>query len=228
MTERPADIFQHIPVDFHFPEFARRIRMEHTGQSRKDIDAVLGRALPLLNPKAVYKVSYIGERNQDRITLDNVDFRSKALSDNLQQVQRVFPYVATCGHEVDELVVDAADFLAQFWIDTLKVMALESALRFLEKHIKAKHHIEQLSSMNPGSGEQDFWPIEQQKNLFALFGDVQALIHVRLTDSCLMIPNKSVSGLYFATDAKFETCQFCSRDNCPRRRAPYNESHPQF
>lgn len=38
------------------------------------------------------------------------------------------------------------------------------------------------------------WPLTQQQPLFTLLGDPEASIGVQLTDSLLMIPNKSLSG----------------------------------
>ena len=76
--------------------------------------------------------------------------------------------------------------------------------------------------MAPGSGAADVWPITQQKELFSIFGSVENLIGVRLTDTCLMIPIKSVSGIFFQTETTFETCQLCSRETCIGRRAPYD------
>jgi hypothetical protein len=80
--------------------------------------------------------------------------------------------------------------------------------------------------MAPGSGAADVWPITQQRALFSLFGGrekVAELIGVRLTDTCLMLPIKSVSGIFFQTDTTFETCQLCPRDACIGRRAPYDQ-----
>jgi hypothetical protein len=74
--------------------------------------------------------------------------------------------------------------------------------------------------MNPGSLQN--WPITQQNELFSIFRNVEALIGVRLTQSCLMIPLKSVSGIYFPTQIKFESCQLCPREKCEGRRALYN------
>jgi hypothetical protein len=76
--------------------------------------------------------------------------------------------------------------------------------------------------MNPGSGDANVWPIEQQKELFSLFGDVENLIGVRLTDSFLMVPNKSVSGICFPTEINFQSCQLCHRMNCNGRKAPFD------
>ena len=47
-------------------------------------------------------------------------------------------------------------------------------------------------------------------------------IGVRLTDSFVMLPMKSVSGVYFPTEHTFASCQLCPRDDCPGRSAPYD------
>ena len=79
-----------------------------------------------------------------------------------------------------------------------------------------------MSRMAPGSGAADVWPITQQKELFSIFGNVEDLIGVKLTDKYLMIPIKSVSGIFFQTETTFVTCQLCPREACIRRRAPYD------
>jgi len=74
--------------------------------------------------------------------------------------------------------------------------------------------------MSPGSLAD--WPMEQQRQLFALLGDVRGRIGVELTESCLMIPIKSISGLLFPTEIRFESCQLCPREGCPGRRAEHD------
>lgn len=49
-------------------------------------------------------------------------------------------------------------------------------------------------------------------------------IGLELTDSCLMLPYKSVSGIAYEAEATFENCMLCPRENCPTRRAPYDAS----
>jgi hypothetical protein len=74
--------------------------------------------------------------------------------------------------------------------------------------------------MNPGSLQD--WPLREQRPLFALIGAVDTRIGVRLTDSCLMTPRKSTSGIQFPTEESFASCQLCGREVCPNRRAPYD------
>src|SRR3990172_11883542 len=55
------------------------------------------------NPKALYRVSYIERLGNDRVAIDGVTFTSRVLRANLDKIERVFPFVATCGREIDEL-----------------------------------------------------------------------------------------------------------------------------
>ena len=74
--------------------------------------------------------------------------------------------------------------------------------------------------MNPGSLPD--WPIQQQRPLFQLLGDPNTAIGVELTASYLMEPNKSVSGIRFPTEERFESCMLCPRQDCPGRRSAYD------
>jgi hypothetical protein len=139
-------------------------------------------------------------------------------------VERVFPYIATCGREADEAPLPSDDMMAPFWLDTIKGMALGAAGEALRDHLSRTYAVGRMSSMNPGAGPHDLWPIEQQSQLFSLLGDVEGRIGVRLTDSFLMIPNKTVSGIYFPTEITFEACKLCPREVCQGRRAPYDEA----
>ena len=139
---------------------------------------------------------------------------------NLDKPERVFPFVVTCGTEIEEASQGFRDILEQFCLDELKQMALGAASSYLRNHVKRKYLLGKTSSMSPGSLED--WPITQQKELFSIFGNVKELIGVELTDSFLMVPIKSVSGVIFPTEITFESCQLCQREGCPGRRAPYD------
>jgi hypothetical protein len=79
-----------------------------------------------------------------------------------------------------------------------------------------------MSRMAPGSGAANVWPLTQQKALFSIFGDVEDMIGVKLTDRYLMVPIKSVSGIFFLHENPFVSCMLCPRENCVGRRAPYD------
>ena len=146
----------------------------------------------------------------------------KATPPNLDKVERVFPYVVTCGRELYDIDIPSNELLKGYLLDQIRETVLISARKYLEDYLIRKYALGQLSRMSPGSGAATVWPITQQKQLFSIFGNVEELIGVRLTDSMLMIPVKSVSGIFFPTEIKFETCQLCPRERCIGRRAPYD------
>jgi hypothetical protein len=184
---------------------------------------LLDRAAPLARPKAVFIEAFIDGRDDRTVTIEGVTFTSRVLRECLEEVERVFPYVTTCGIELDALLEGLDDEFLRFALDCIKQAALSAAMEELRLHLAENYGLTKSSTMNPGSGDVDVWPIEQQAPLFSLFGDVEALIGVRLTESFLMCPNKSVSGIVFPTEVDFVTCQLCHREDCPNRRAPFDE-----
>jgi hypothetical protein len=109
----------------------------------------------------------------------------------------------------------------KFWIGEIQEMVLRSVLKTVLNHIEENYLPGLSSSMNPGSLID--WSIREQQKLFNLLGNPEEEIGIRLTESSLMIPAKSVSGIRFATENSFENCQVCPRSDCPSRSAPYDE-----
>ena len=216
------NVLRDIPFALAEEDFQNRIHLDRFPDSLAGVQELLHSALPLVRPKALYRVSYVGQRTEATVQIGEKLFASRVLSRNLQDVERVFPYVATCGNELEALESETTDLFARFCLDTLKELALLAARDYLLQHLRASFGVTELSSMNPGSGDARLWSLGQQRPLFELLGDVEAAIGVRLTPSFLMVPNKSVSGILFPTEVRFESCQLCRRENCPRRRAPYS------
>ncbi len=201
-----------------------RLHIDKESEDAKDIQHLIENVAPLVKPKAIYEVCYIRHKGYETVNVGGIMFTSRVLQVNLDKVERVFPYIATCGRELEKIVAATDDFMRRFWLDTVKDMALETSKKYLSNYLKRRYALGQMSKMSPGAGSQDLWPLEQQKQLFSIFGNAEDLIGVTLTDSFLMIPNKSVSGIYFPTEIKFESCQLCPRKGCPSRRAPYDKN----
>jgi hypothetical protein len=218
-----ATVLDSIPLRFDEEEFRKLTHIDLSAPSVGEAADLLGAALPVARPKAMYKVCYIDERSEGGVELEGIRFTSEVLSENLKEVERVFPYIVTCGVELDTITISRDDILAGYMLDGLKEMALRQAIHYLRSHLAEIYGLdpERMSTMNPGSGNRDVWPIGQQRQLFQLLGDVESSVGVRLTDSFLMTPNKTVSGILFPTDVPFISCQLCTRSDCPRRRAEY-------
>ena len=215
------EVLSDIPVDLELGKLLKRMRLreqnEHIEKTARDL---LETARPIARPKAVYEVGYVENKSEDSLDIGGIRFTSRLLRANLDKITRVFPYVATCGRELDEIAIPSPDFIPRYCLDVIKEMALRSAISYLESHLKRSYALGVVSRMNPGSLAS--WPITQQKELFSIFGNVEELIGVKLTESYLMVPVKSVSGIFFPTEVRFESCQLCSREVCHERRAPYD------
>jgi hypothetical protein len=223
------EILDNIPVELDLEAVLRRLRLCNRNESIiKNVAEVLETARPVARPKAVYEVCYVEEKKADSVVVvGGITFTSRVLRANLDKVERVFPYVITCGRELESIEIPEGDFVKGYYMDQIKETALHLARAFLEEHLKKTFALGQVSRIAPGAGAAEDWPIVQQEGLFALFGGrekVEEAIGVRLTDSFLMVPIKSVSGFFFPTEVKFESCQICPREHCFGRRAPYDKA----
>jgi len=223
MAPSLMNVLRDVPFRLDEAAFLRLTRLH----GLSEVQGLLDRVLPAARPKAAYKVCRIGRRGAKEVEIEGRVFTSEVLAENLQGVERVFPYVATCGTELDPLEEGCDDLFTRYCLDVLKELALASARAKLLDHLRVSYGATDLSSMNPGSGNARLWPLGQQRPLFDLMGNVEQAIGVRLTPSLLMQPNKSVSGIFFPSEHHFESCQLCTREDCPRRRAPYQGQAPE-
>ncbi|MDP3064762.1 MAG: vitamin B12 dependent-methionine synthase activation domain-containing protein [Chloroflexota bacterium] len=212
------EVLDSIPVSLDFKEVMNRLR--NHSELEPIVQELLDAVRPVARPKAVYDVCYLDERGPDWVTINGVRFASHVLRGVLDEEGRVFPYVATCGTEVDQITVPADDLVRAYCLDIMKRMLVTSARAHLENYLVERYALGKVSKVSPG--ELLDWPLPQQKELFSLIGDVEGLIGVKLTESFLMVPIKSVSGMFFATEVKFEACQLCLQPKCESRRAPYS------
>jgi len=214
------EVLNSIPVKLDLEAVLKQLHLRNESEYiEKEAREIIELVRPVAKPKAAYKVSYVDNKNGDSLDIDGVSFTSRVLRVNLDKIERIFPFVATCGRELEAITVPADDFIKGYCLDITKRLVLGSAVNYLKDYLTRNYALGQLSHMNPGS--LDDWPITQQKELFSILGNVKRTIGVELTERCLMRPLKSVSGIYFPTEIRFESCQLCPREGCMSRRAPY-------
>ena len=216
------EAIKEIPFKLDTDALLQRVRIRPGSDDAQEFEQLLRLAQMVGRPKALYTEVFVGLSGEDTVSLNGINFTSLMLRKNLTEVERVFPFVVTCGREMDQVDWPDDNILKQFWWDAIKESLLMSAYQFLQELLEHRYLLNKTASMSPGSGDVNVWPIEQQRELFALLGDVREQIGVELTDSFLMIPNKTVSGFHFPTEKDFRTCQVCHREQCPSRRAPFD------
>jgi hypothetical protein len=213
-------ILDNIPFQPDLPALVNALHGRPNNRHRRDIERLAAEAQAIARPRAFYKVAAVDQRGTDSVVIDSITFRSRILTVNLEQIYRVFPFVATGGVELDEWVTAKEDMLDNYYAGALAELALRSAIQAVVDHITENFRPDGLSQMNPGSLAD--WPLYEQKPLFALLGDSTSAIGVSLQPSMLMSPTKSVSGIWFPLAESFASCQLCPMPDCPGRRAPYD------
>ena len=211
---------EHIPVTLDLEHIRKELHLRHDGD-RSYTQTLVGIAEPLISAKAVYRDCFIEAKFEDAICIEGIRLTSKVLRKNADHIGRVFPYVITIGDKLEEAVKKCEDLLDRYCLDLAGNVALHTARRHLEDHLRTTYALDRISYIGPGSLKD--WPIENQKPLFSILGDVERHIGVSLEENCLMRPTKSLSGIYFPADISFYTCQLCSRERCPGRRIAYDE-----
>ena len=197
-----------IPVSLDTEALMRKLKIEAGSEDAARFSDLVAHAEQIARPKTVYREAFIEETDTDSVLVDGVSFRSRALSRNVAGAGRLFAFVVTCGREVHENAPDDGDFITEYWWDAIKERILRIACCRLFEHLEETFHLGRTASMSPGSADAMVWPIEQQRELFHLIGGTERVYEatgVELTDSCLMVPNKSVSGVRFPTEIRFES-----------------------
>ncbi|MBI9094017.1 MAG: hypothetical protein JEY71_03945 [Sphaerochaeta sp.] len=216
----------HPPFNPSLVEYKRSVRFEDLDDAQDEALDVYQKAKDVLKPKVLICERFITSHaiieGIPSVTIDGVVFIGKALR-VLHNVHRVFAYVATCGDEMECFDVSQFDMLAPYWVDSIKQQGLRDARLALMAYCRQTCGIAKPKSLNPGSGNVDIWPIEQQQYLFEILGGTQD-IGVSLTESFLMLPNKSISGMIFASPTEdYESCAYCEKDGCYDRRVPFKD-----
>jgi hypothetical protein len=211
--------FDYFPVALNPSEIAVRLRF-HPGRAGFDsLDDLFKVAQGLIHPHGVYDVAFAGAKAGGTIEVGGVTFVSPLLAKNLKGANKAFPYIITVGPELEQAAAAQRDLLKQYYLEEIANLALEQAAAWLAAHLEARYGVTGLSNLSPGSLVD--WPITEQPKLFSIFGDTERLIGVRLTDSMLMVPRKSISGILFPSEEGFVACQLCDREHCQGRKAPF-------
>jgi len=208
-----------IPIVFDIAALAARLRFDPVRAGSDSLEGLVALARRLARPRAVYEVAFVGKKGETTVDVAGVAFQSALLRKNLETTNKVFPYIITVGPALEQTAAGLGDLLNQYYLEEMANIALDNAAGWLAHRLETRYELGPLSNLSPGSLAD--WPITEQTKLFSFFGDTERLIGVRLTDSLLMVPRKSISGILFPSEEGFVACQLCDREGCPGRKVPF-------
>lgn len=191
-------------------------KLNEASPAAEGLQELIETAKQIGKPKVLYKEAIVTNKGHDYLIIDGIKFHSQLLSCNVGTNKKIYPYILTCGTELAYWAKSLKELLEIYWADKLMELALNAAVTTFEQHLQEHYQLSNTSNMNPGALED--WPLSEQKPLFSLFGPALEQIGVHLTDSYLMVPLKSLSGIRFYSEKQFVNCQLCTRAACPNRR----------
>jgi len=208
-----------IPLHIEMDRLLKTLSIKTNSTFAREVAEFVEVATAIGKPKVLYKQAHIDSRGEGFIVVEGVTLKSAIVQINTQETDVLFPFVATCGKELEDWS-NSVDSASRFYVEAIKQLALDAAEEAFSKHIEKHCNPPPTSEMNPGSIPD--WRVKQQSCLFAILGDPAKAIDVRLTESCMMSPTKSTSGIRYYSATKFVSCQLCPEANCSSREAPYD------
>ena len=210
-------ILDDIPVKIDVSMVMETIKSNGAGKRLEaGIQEIIGLVGPVVRPKVAYRAARVTAVDGHHLEISGVRFSHHVSSLNFRVGETVFPYVATCGVEIEE--IKFADLLKDYCLNMVKnVILMRAAVKHFEEHLRSTYKLPEVSRMGPGEA---MGTTSQQPALFSIIGDVERAIGVKLSAHNMMVPEKSSSGIYFETAVRIESCQLCP-NKCLSRRAKY-------
>lgn len=161
---------------------------------------------------------------EGKLVAGNHEFQiGKIIASQLKRAEYIALFVCSIGKSVEQLSkesMDRGDLLEGYVFDLIGSEAAEATAGFLHETIKEASIREGFNITNRFSPGYCNWSVKEQFRLFGFFPKDYA--GIKLTESALMNPIKSVSGIVgIGENVKFKpyTCSMCSDQNCIYRNS---------
>ena len=179
----------------------------------------------LLAPSYSYIIRNVESVKGSRVVIeDSIVFQSKVIARLLKQCEKVAVFLVTIGSYLEEMVARLAEdgLMSQAAVlDAIGSGAAERMADFVQERVGEIAHAQELCISQRFSPGYCDWDVSEQKKVFqAMNGDFG---EIRLTDGCLMLPRKSISGIIGIGPCNgnienFNPCKTCKKRDCPGRR----------
>lgn len=183
---------------------------------------------PSLRPRFYFFITDgMLDTEKESLTIQDTTFSiGKTIARQLRGSEAFAFFAATSGNEFETFqhTLQQEDDMVKVYIaDSLGSIIAEKAADCMETALATFIEEKGWKHTNRYSPGYCGWHVSEQQKLFSLF-PVAAPCGIRLTDSSLMIPIKSVSGVIGIGSGvrKLEyTCGLCTYENCFRKRKRY-------
>lgn len=183
----------------------------------------LDEAQQLVKPSYSYLISRVELVYGASVLLENgAVFHSQIIGRLLERAEEVAVFALTIGSELEDEAARLAreGFILQAtMLETIGSLYTEQLADWVEARIGDLARAWRRTASRRFSPGHCDWDVSQQKTVFRILKEDCAGIH--LTDSCLMIPRKSMSGIIGIGDSgitNYNPCRTCEKHDCVGRR----------
>jgi len=186
------------------------------------LDACIKAVTEQCTPRCVYRVFETDPADRGSLKNAGISFEGTDIRRLLAESDRCAVFAATLGLSYERLhrAWELRDAAGGVIMDACGSAAIERVCDLMEEKILSAEGGYLTDRFSPGYGDM---PLTEQKKLFALTA-AEKYAGITLTDSCMMIPQKSVTGIIgFAKEPqkkRFRGCAYCNMfENCAYRKA---------
>lgn len=189
------------------------------------IDEYVENAYSLIDPSYSCVIRDIKLVQGSRVVIEgSIAFRSEVIARLLQQCKKAAVFLVTIGNHLEETAYRLAEdglILQATVLDAIGSVAAERVADSVQDRIGEIANDQGLVISQRFSPGYCDWDIGQQKMVFWAVNSTS--IGIRLTERCLMIPRKSISGIIGIgpSDGNVEDynpCNTCDKHDCRGRR----------
>ncbi len=189
------------------------------------VDEYIENAGELIDPSYSYVIEDVQVVHGSRVLVGkNVVFNSEIVARLLKRCKKVAVSVVTIGSYLEgtaRRLAKDGHLLQASVLDAIGSQAVHKAAEHVQNEIQSWSRTKGLEVSRRFSPGYCDWDIGQQLMVFRAVGRDTTGVH--LTDTCVMIPSKSISGIVGIGSAKdgigeYNPCGICEKDSCAGRR----------
>jgi hypothetical protein len=140
----------------------------------------------------------------------------------IKEAKQVALFLCTAGEDFTRMTTqlnEQGDIMEAYILDAIGSLTVEKAMDKIQESLKSEVQKQQMKISNRYSPGYCNWSLSDQKALFELIGENPT--GIELSDSCLMTPRKSISGVIgIGKHLKHHKygCEICTNSSCIYRK----------
>ena len=140
----------------------------------------------------------------------------------IKEATQVALFLCTAGEDFTRMTTqlnEQGDIMEAYILDAIGSLTVEKAMGKIQESLKNEVQKQQMKISNRYSPGYCNWPLSDQTALFELIGENPT--GIELSDSCLMTPRKSISGIIgIGKHLKHHKygCEICTNSSCIYRK----------